>query len=625
MGETSADVRTTDAPRARRLILFGLLLAVQFAAAVLVPLDTDNSDAFWTDFSIAGLGASLAWPPILAVWAVFGSQRAVVRLPWTFWLAAALNLAGLFGLNQSAGDSHAQLLIINGAWFVAFAAFQPPLWLIRAVRRWRLEGALGEAAAGTADTKATFQFSLRGLLGWTLGVALLLAALRWLAPTVALDAEQIFQLAPEAALVGLMVTLGGLPAVALAWIVLADGRRPILRIVLSLLIVSGVGACGLVRVNGESPIREIVLLEGGAMLNALLGLGVLRACGFRLRRRSKAAAATPAPSGVVPAPLSRRRFAFVLAPLVLVAAVLAASVPHRLEMWRQAEVSNAWLISGIRVTFDDDGKLTGAEYNPQTQMSDDLCRRLAALDDLVTLNLTRSALDDRQLALLTQLAKLQELNLSGTAVSDAGLKQLAQFPRLVSLNLVSTPITDAGMEQLKRLPNLRELQLSLTDVSDAGLFALEEMSALKNLYAQLTAVTAAGAEKLRKRRPQTTIEVGACDALFNRLPLTLRTTGGGRAFGVARDSIKLKRLHARGQAVENGVSLAVTDAGLVTLSVVQTELEELDLRDSAVTDKGLWSLRALKQLKRLDMRGAPVTEQGVARLARVLPGCEILR
>lgn len=291
---------------------------------------------------------------------------------------------------------------------------------------------------------------------------------------------------------------------------------------------------------------------------------------------------------------------------------------------------NTWLISGIQVTFDDDGKIAGATCNPQTKISDDLCGRLAALDDLVALDLTRSTLNVRQLALLTPLSNLQELNLSGTAVSDTGLKQLAQFPRLVALNLANTPISDAGMEHLKRSPNLRELRLSLTELTDAGLLALEQMPALKNGDAKLTAVTAAGAELFRKRRPQTAVEGGACDALFNRLPTTMRThavltSSGGRAVGVEFDSIRLKRLHGRGQVVENGVSLAVTDAGLVSLAVVQTELEELDLRDSAVTDKGLWSLRTLKQLKHLDVRGALVTEQGVTRLARALPECEILR
>lgn len=198
----------------------------------------------------------------------------------------------MFGLNQNFGGSGAQLLIMNGAWFVAFAAFQPLLWLIRAVRRWRLESTPGEASA--IQRTATSQFSLRALLGWMLAVAFLLAALRWLTPAAAVDAEEMFQLAPEAGLMGLLIALGGLPAIALAWVVLADGRRLVLRIVLSLLIVSGLaGACYAIRVNGSSPTSMIVLLESGAMFNALVSLGVIRACGYWLRCRSKNVAGRP--------------------------------------------------------------------------------------------------------------------------------------------------------------------------------------------------------------------------------------------------------------------------------------------------------------------------------------------
>lgn len=103
------------------------------------------------------------------------------------------------------------------------------------------------------------------------------------------------------------------------------------------------------------------------------------------------------------------------------------------------------------------------------------------------------------------------------------------------------------------------------------------------------------------------------------------TSGGVQTMAMVQESIKVKRLHACGKTVTNGVAAGVTDAGLITLSTVQTELEELDLRDSEVTDKGLWTLRTLKQLKRLDVRGAPVTKKGARRLARVLPECEILR
>ena len=87
---------------------------------------------------------------------------------------------------------------------------------------------------------------------------------------------------------------------------------------------------------------------------------------------------------------------------------------------------------------------------------------------------------------------------------------------------------------------------------------------------------------------------------------------------------RLKRLHAGGNTVVNGVTTTVTDAGLSRLAD-QTELEELDLRESGVTDQGITALSKLKSLKRLDVRGTAVTEQGAARLVQALPDCQVLR
>jgi hypothetical protein len=68
--------------------------------------------------------------------------------------------------------------------------------------------------------------------------------------------------------------------------------------------------------------------------------------------------------------------------------------------------------------------------------------------------------------------------------------------------------------------------------------------------------------------------------------------------------------------------ISVTDTGLKSLAN-HPELEELDLRDTAISDQGLGVIAHLGAL--LDVRGTQVTEQGVARLAEALPRCEIVR
>jgi Leucine-rich repeat (LRR) protein len=221
-------------------------------------------------------------------------------------------------------------------------------------------------------------------------------------------------------------------------------------------------------------------------------------------------------------------------------------------------------------------------------------------------------------------------------VNDASLKELGQCPELVQLDLSNTSITDAGLAHLKTLPKLRTIRLSLTDVSDEGLAALKELPAVESIDAQMTTVTSLGVKQFRKERPKSKIEFGASDASIGRLPIgrqvLVRTTNSGvESVGISYETVKLKRLHARGTLGADGADGAdgaagtVTDDGLISLTALQSELEELDLRDSAVTDKGIITLRTLKKLKRLDLRGAPVTERGVAALARALPECEIVR
>lgn len=387
------------------------------------------------------------------------------------------------------------------------------------------------------------------------------------------------------------------------------------------------GACALFAI-ANSGLRPdiIIVLEGGAVLNGLFSFWIVRVCGYRLRHRPKKSGTSAEPTLVPPAPITRRRFAIAAAPLVVLAAVLVCSIPHRLETWRRGEISKDWSrSSGINVSFDDEGEIVGAYYLHFFPITDDTCHRIASLSELRELTLTGSKLDDRQLALLAPLSRLTHLELSGTHITDHGLEQLERSPEVISLNLSQTAITDAGLLHLKTLLKLEKLQLSVTDVSDHGLETLDQLPALRAIDAQLTGVTAAGAERFRRDHPRATVECGASDVLLATRQLTTRTAGGsGFQPMEVHELVKFKIVHAQGKTVINGVLAGVTDVGLRTLAF-QTDLKELDLRDSEVTDRGIIELQSFKSLKRLDLRGSPVTEQGAASLARALPGCEILR
>lgn len=149
---------------------------------------------------------------------------------------------------------------------------------------------------------------------------------------------------------------------------------------------------------------------------------------------------------------------------------------------------------------------------------------------------------------------------------------------------------------------MRKLILELTEVTDDGLVTLEQLPKLETLDVRFTAVSSA----VGKAHPPIKIEAGASDALLTRLL---------RHPKAANTAHRMTRLHARGKQV--------TDAGLIAICAGLPELEELDLRDTAVTDQGLQALAALATLRQLDLHGSLVTEQGVAGLRTALPNCDI--
>lgn len=603
--------------------LFGLLILLQLAAGVLTSLDGSNSGSWRDDINLMLIGALVAPPALLAVWTVFGPQRFAVRLPASLWLNAAFCQAISYGVDRSSahGQGHFAGVMIAVSWTAAFFFAQGPLWVLRAVRRWRLRAIAADPTSQSASATPRAQFTVRTLLGWTLSIALSLAALRWMSLPNGADAEEIVVYFEAASMIAAGLVLGGLPVIASAWILLAEGRRPIFRAVLLALVVMGLAVALAGFSFNDSPF-VVASIETGAILNGLIGVGLARACGYRLCRPSKKGADAPH-RPAVQTPLSRRRFAIAAGPLLAAAVGVCCLVPQQRELWRRADETKQWGQVGVEVGFDDAGRLTSARFL-HAAPSDDLLRAVALLTELESVDLSDLPVDRRQLALLAPLRGLRSLTLARTQVTDADLDGLAQFPDLSFLDLTGAAVSDAGMKSLKQLTKLKAVHLNLTDLSDLGLATLENVPQLQVIEAQLTAVTKAGAADFSKKRPQSEITFGASDALLAHSLSVQKTVHFGLGMGISETKPKLKRLHARGNVVANGISATVTDAGLARLAD-QSELEELDLRESGVTDQGLTALSKQKTLKRLDLRGTAVSEQGAARLAQALPECEVLR
>ena len=72
------------------------------------------------------------------------------------------------------------------------------------------------------------------------------------------------------------------------------------------------------------------------------------------------------------------------------------------------------------------------------------------------------------------------------------------------------------------------------------------------------------------------------------------------------------------------VNTRVTDEGLAYLGGLK-RLEKLTLGGAAITDRGLAALRGLPELRDLDLFGTRVTEAGVRQLKAALPQLRVMR
>lgn len=133
-----------------------------------------------------------------------------------------------------------------------------------------------------------------------------------------------------------------------------------------------------------------------------------------------------------------------------------------------------------------------------TQMSDLGIERLSSLAMLRSLALAGTRITDRALAILARnLPDLVSLDLSNTAVTEAGMASLTLLGRLAELNLEGTALDDAGLAHIAEIPALARLYIGDTDVTDAGLMLLSRMPKLSFVDVTLCRhVTLAGLDVL---------------------------------------------------------------------------------------------------------------------------------
>ncbi len=197
---------------------------------------------------------------------------------------------------------------------------------------------------------------------------------------------------------------------------------------------------------------------------------------------------------------------------------------------------------------------------------------------------------------LRELAGLESLklgHLDGTTIE--GFKNIEGLTRLRELELESLPLTDAALALLRRLTELRTLELEQVKLTDAGMAHLEGLVKLRNLTLDSVPVTSTALGHLRHMTHLSTLKI--------------RKTGV-QDLGPIRHLAELRELYVMRNPIDDDGLAPVAELGA---------LEKLDLSHTAVTDAALKHLQNLPRLANLDLKKTHLTAAAVAEFRKARP------
>jgi internalin A len=295
-----------------------------------------------------------------------------------------------------------------------------------------------------------------------------------------------------------------------------------------------------------------------------------------------------------------------------------------------AAMDTQWIEdAGGAVIKDPAGRITGVDLHGSWVSDTDL-RRLVQLPHLTHLDLSLTRITDQGMQELKNLPgvvdlnlyyaeyvtdegvaaikgwkKLKRLNIHGAKFSDTTLDHIAGITTLESLNIGSGMVTDIGLERLTSLPNLKELTMGGNKLTDAGLQALRQMPSLTYLDLGGRQGTDANIWAIR----MSDVGMDPILSLKNLRELRFACTSVGVGLEGARFA---------------EVSYVSVTTGWLEKMKALPKLEKLQLEGcDRVTDDSVRALAALPGLRQVDLKGSAVTEKGIAALRAAKPGIQI--
>jgi internalin A len=213
---------------------------------------------------------------------------------------------------------------------------------------------------------------------------------------------------------------------------------------------------------------------------------------------------------------------------------------------------------------------------PKAMLASTFLSSLRGMPNIEALEIPEWALDSPALEIIGGLSNLKRLNLQSAKLKDADLAPLARLKGLRELNLAGTGVTDSGFALLGPLVGLERLFLNDARLSDACRTTLAPMTSLRAL-------------SLTSNRPADLDEIAGI------------------------------KLHPAGLAPVEPLrdNPIIGDTTVAILGTLQ-HLEHVNIAGSDITDAGLRSLAALRDLQVLCLAGCPnITDQGLVSLAKI--------
>jgi internalin A len=241
-----------------------------------------------------------------------------------------------------------------------------------------------------------------------------------------------------------------------------------------------------------------------------------------------------------------------------------------------------------------------------THITDQGMLELRSLPGIVELNLCFAEyVTDEGLGAIKGWKKLRRLNLRGTKIGDMTLEHISGLTALESLNVSSALVTDGGLERLNSLTNLKELAIGGNELGDAGLQSLRQLSGLVSLDLSGRQGTDSNVWTISMS------ETGLAAVLTLKELRELRF--GCTSLGVGIEGTRFATVSA----------MSVTEAWLEKLKSLP-KLERLQLQGcDRVSDDGAALLARFPMLTDIDLKGTAVTDKGLAVLRAAKPKARI--